>query len=213
MASTTQKNYVIEHMEPEMGNWSALEYIAIAKETADIGSRFYLTSLQQKLSNSLPENLQVHIDGERLITTTTEVSSLDGLTSNRVCLLDPQAKEELSPEDGESFDWFVFGGILGDDPPRDRTADLRKYGYKGRNLGKIQMTTDTAARVTRMVVQGKQTLQQILYIDYPELRIDKNETTQMPFRYVKDENGQPVMPEGMIDLIKKDADKSLDDLL
>jgi ribosome biogenesis SPOUT family RNA methylase Rps3 len=35
----------------------------------------------------------------------------------------------------------------------------------------------------------------------------------MPFRYVADEKtGMPVMPEGMLELIKKDADKSLDDL-
>lgn len=33
--------------------------------------------------------------------------------SKRVCLLDPQAKEELRPEDGEVFDVFLFGGILG----------------------------------------------------------------------------------------------------
>ena len=34
----------------------------------------------------------------------------------------------------------------------------------------------------------------------------------MPFRYVADRNGDPIMPEGMVDLIKADADKSLDDL-
>ena len=29
---------------------------------------------------------------------------------DRVCLLDPKAEKELSPEDGEgTFDWFLFG--------------------------------------------------------------------------------------------------------
>ena len=32
---------------------------------------------------------------------------------NKVCLLDPKAELELSPSDGEVFDWFLFGGILG----------------------------------------------------------------------------------------------------
>lgn len=32
---------------------------------------------------------------------------------SRVCLLDPSATKELSPEDGETFDVFLFGGILG----------------------------------------------------------------------------------------------------
>jgi len=53
----------------------------------------------------------------------------------------------------------------------------------------------------------------IPYIDNPDLKINKNESTQMPFRYVKGEDGQPIMPQGMIDLIIKDSEKSLDDLL
>jgi ribosome biogenesis SPOUT family RNA methylase Rps3 len=42
----------------------------------------------------------------------------------------------------------------------------------------------------RIVPLGK-----IPYVDYPELHINKNESTEMPFRYVKGENGQIVMPE------------------
>ncbi len=37
----------------------------------------------------------------------------------------------------------------------DRTSELRKKGFEGRRLGPVQMTTDTAVRVTRLVVQGK----------------------------------------------------------
>lgn len=37
----------------------------------------------------------------------------------------------------------------------DRTGELRKLGFSGRRLGTEQMTTDTAARVTRLVIQGK----------------------------------------------------------
>ena len=56
-------------------------------------------------------------------------------------------------------------------------------------------------------------LDKIQYIDHPELKIDEHESTQMPFRYVKDRNGKPVMPEGMMDLIKKDSEKGFGDLL
>ena len=38
-------------------------------------------------------------------------------------------------------------------------------------------------------------LDRISYIDHPELVINKHESTQMPFRYVKDKNGKPVMPQ------------------
>lgn len=48
---------------------------------------------------------------------------------------------------------FLYGGILGDDPPRDRTGELRKLGFEGRHLGATQMTTDTAVKVTKMVVE------------------------------------------------------------
>lgn len=37
----------------------------------------------------------------------------------------------------------------------DRTSELRKKGFEGRRLGPKQMTTDTAVRVTRIVVQDK----------------------------------------------------------
>ena len=71
----------------------------------------------------------------------------------RVCLLDPKATKILSPSDADLFDCFLYGGILGDDPPRDRTAELRKLGFEGRHLGEKQMTTDTAVGVTKMVVE------------------------------------------------------------
>jgi ribosome biogenesis SPOUT family RNA methylase Rps3 len=75
------------------------------------------------------------------------------------------------------------------------------------------MTTDTAVRVTRICVQDKGTsliaveisarckvltkpvpVDKIPYVDHPELKINKHESTQMPFRYVKSEDGQPIMP-------------------
>lgn len=49
-------------------------------------------------------------------------------------------------------------------------------------------------------------------MDYPELKLDEHESTEMPFRYVASKDGQPIMPAGMIDLIKADADKGFDDL-
>jgi ribosome biogenesis SPOUT family RNA methylase Rps3 len=39
---------------------------------------------------------------------------------SKVCLLDPSAKVELSPADGDNFEVFLFGGILGANPLVDR---------------------------------------------------------------------------------------------
>jgi ribosome biogenesis SPOUT family RNA methylase Rps3 len=57
------------------------------------------------------------------------------------------------------------------------------------------MTTDTAVRVTRLVVEDGRELDAIAFVDNPELRLDRHESTEMPFRYVKGEDGGPVMPE------------------
>ena len=40
----------------------------------------------------------------------------------------------------------------GDDPPRDRTGELRVMGFPTRRLGPVQMTTDTALGVSKRIV-------------------------------------------------------------
>jgi ribosome biogenesis SPOUT family RNA methylase Rps3 len=42
-----------------------------------------------------------------------------------ICLLDMRGKSDLSSNDRHMLKVFVFGGILGDHPPRDRTKALR----------------------------------------------------------------------------------------
>lgn len=99
-------------MEPEIGAWSTLEYVAISAECAATGSAFYLTSVPASLAGDLPEPLLRHLDCP-LKVTSTEVTCLPGIDSQRVCLLDPHAETELAPGDAGLFDCFVFGGILG----------------------------------------------------------------------------------------------------
>ncbi|PHH69393.1 hypothetical protein CDD82_7788 [Ophiocordyceps australis] len=199
--------FIVEHLDEELGPWSELEYAAIATETRQAGALFILSSL--------PSAFQVPaaLAGNDAFTAERRgVEEIYSADKSRVCLLDPAADKDLSPQDGNSFDAFLFGGILGDDPPRDRTSELRKKGFEGRRLGPKQMTTDTAVRVTRMVVQDKIALDKIPYLDFPELKFNQHESTEMPFRYVADANGHPVMPQGMKELIQKDADKAVDDL-
>ncbi|KAG0005584.1 hypothetical protein BGZ65_010741 [Modicella reniformis] len=173
----------------------------------------------------------------------------DRIPHNKVCLLDPASPTVLCPEDGDQFDFYLFGGILGDDPPRDRTSELRKLGFVTRHLGPVQMTTDTAVNVTRIVVEERVPLDQIPFIDHPEIKLRKGETVTMPFRYIvkqpissasisstpegtttttstttvvtdetvgntkkarKPKQPEPLLPPGMIELLKKDNDTALD---
>lgn len=39
------------------------------------------------------------------------------------------------------------------------------------------------------------TLNMVPYVDHPELKFNDKESTQMPFRYVTDKDGKPIMPE------------------
>ena len=38
-------------------------------------------------------------------------------------------------------------------------------------------------------------LDRVPYDDFPELKFNDNESTEMPFRYVKGNDGKPIMPE------------------
>ncbi|OOO12271.1 SAM-dependent RNA methyltransferase [Aspergillus oryzae] len=199
--STKQVTIVVEHLDPELGAWSALEYGCIARESHKAGSKFLLSSVPTTLQ--MPEDLAAT---EGLKVEHRSIEEIFADRKSKICLLDPAAQAELSPADGEIFEVFLFGGIL------DRTSELRKKGYVGRRLGPKQMTTDTAVRVTRMVVHEKVPLEKIQYVDYPEILINEHERTEMPFRYVRGDDGQPIMPQGMVDLIKEGADQGIGDL-
>jgi ribosome biogenesis SPOUT family RNA methylase Rps3 len=110
MSSSTPipKTFIVEHLDPELEEWSSLEYASIATESVSAGCKFFLTSVPKELV--LPQRLQ-NLPGLNV-----EHRSVEEIYQNektRVCLLDPAAKKELSPEDGEMFDIFLFGGILG----------------------------------------------------------------------------------------------------
>ncbi|KAK6458621.1 SAM-dependent RNA methyltransferase [Scheffersomyces xylosifermentans] len=202
--------YIIEHMEEGFSEWVILEYTQIIKEVGK--ENLVLTSLPAETTEKdIPKRL---LD-LGLQWTTKECVNIDGgLDKNRVCLLDPAATEELATTDAEKFDYFVFGGILGSHPRIDRTGLLReKYGFAGRRLGALQMTTDTAIRTTQRIIEDQVKFEDIKFLDYPEIRYNKYESTEMPFRYIVDENGEPILPVGMLDLIKHDAEQSIDDLL
>jgi len=150
--------------------------------------------------------MEAHKDG---VLTLIDKSN-NSIAMDRVCLLDPKAEQELRPEDGDGrFQWFLFGGILGDDPPRDRTSQLRVMGFPCRHLGSVQMTTDTALGVTKTVVDDKIPLSEIPYIDFPTISFSTKESVEMPFRYIK-RDGHPILPLGMKELLCKDLNNSID---
>ena len=106
MAST--KTYIVEHLDPELGTWSEFESLAIARESQENGARFFLSSPPAEFK--VPEALSTI---PAFTAETRGVEELYASDKSRVCLLDPAAASDLSPEDGDRFDVFLFGGILG----------------------------------------------------------------------------------------------------
>ena len=107
-SSGPHKTYIVEHLDPELGPWSTLEYLAISQESAQAQAAFCLSSVPKSLI--IPSALR---DTKGLAVTHEGVEERFTNDKDRVCLLDPAAKEELTPEHGDRFDVFLFGGILG----------------------------------------------------------------------------------------------------
>jgi ribosome biogenesis SPOUT family RNA methylase Rps3 len=140
---------------------------------------------------------------------TESVSDWDEEMKRKVLLLDPNAEVELSPNDAESYEYLLFGGILGDIPSQDRTSFLRAMGFTTRHLGPIQMTTDTAVLVSQQVLENRLPLSEINYIDSPEIMLSKKESVIMEgFRYIV-KDGKPILPPGMIQHLKETNNESL----
>ncbi|RXW15306.1 hypothetical protein EST38_g10548 [Candolleomyces aberdarensis] len=218
-------NYVIEHMEEDeetskaIPPWVELEY-AHMRTLAGPYSQVHFTHLSKASSDSLDAAF-AKSDTEAAASSgkakaichsagVLELMKERGVPLSKVCLLDPKAEKVLSPEDGDGeFEWFLFGGILGDDPPRDRTSELRVLGFPNRHLGPVQMTTDTALGVTKLVVQDKKRLDEIPYVEFPTIHFNSKESVEMPFRYIAN-GSEPLLPPGMKELLHEDLNKSFD---
>lgn len=90
-----------------------------------------------------------------------------------------RAEKELCHEDAKTIKFVVFGGILGDHPPQDRAKEFRESNFKQiRNLGKTQMTTDTAVLVSCEIMELGMSIGSMSFLKDPEVPTDSN---VMPF--------------------------------
>src|SRR5690348_5281334 len=92
--------FVVEHLDPELGPWSALEYKTIAHESRGAGCDFILSSVP----TSLLQSHELQQLGANARSDAVEVYFAD--SKDKICLLDPAASQELEPADGQTFDVF-----------------------------------------------------------------------------------------------------------
>lgn len=101
---TKDMKFIIEHMEPEIEDWVRIEYEHILHWVGK--GNLILSHVDANLIKDLPPSI-----ARDAVCTTETVQTLD-IDQSKVLLLDPSAPQALSPEDGEHFDYLLFGGIL-----------------------------------------------------------------------------------------------------
>lgn len=216
--------FIIEHLEPFLSKWCLIEYENISK---------YVGKENLIITNLPPE------DHKKLKHLASELQEDSVLTMqlNNTCLLEPQTPKILKPKD--SFDYFIFGGILGDYPEQGRTEKYltsklntsKLIKPTTRNLGKKQMSTDTAVLVTKIIAVDKTPFNKIPFIDEPKIVLkqgfvgtkvsrstakrgtaqpseNQKEYTEeiiLPYRYIK-ENNKPKIAKKLLDYLRDKDD-------
>jgi ribosome biogenesis SPOUT family RNA methylase Rps3 len=187
----TKKTFIIEHLEPKLWSWCLIEYEHISETVGK--ENLWFTNIKNKL------------DGKKLSSLGKVFKeSITKMNLPNLCVLDPEAKETLSPKSATDFEYFLFGGILGDYPPKKRTQDeLTKFikNPKTFNIGKEQMSTDNAVYVVNQIIKGKN-FKDLKFKDGVEVEINDIESVELPFRYTL-VNGKPFMSPKIVEYLKK----------
>ena len=95
-----------------------------------------------------------------------------GGVQERVCFMDMRGESKLQPADAAQFQFVIFGGILGDHPPRDKAKEFRSNFSNVRSLGPTQMTTDTALLVCREILEEGKNIESLKFIEEPLIPTD-----------------------------------------
>lgn len=183
--------YVIEHLESRVWRWCEIEY----KSISEIVGRENLWFTNVKNGSKILENYGKVFK--------ESVSKL-GLDLKKVCVLDPASNVALKTTDKNEFEYYVFGGILGDYPPRERTrVELTPFlkGAGVRNIGKEQFSTDNAVYIVSEILNGK-SMNDFKFQDEIEVEIKDGESVMLPYRYPLI-NGKPRMSQELVTYLKR----------
>ena len=183
--------YTIEHMDEEMYDWCVIEYRHISNT---VGKDSLIITNVKKGADKIKTFCTAY---------SKSIAELE-LEKKKICVLDMDAKQELRTEDRRKFDYFVFGGILGDNPPQKRTQKLiQKLGKpETRNLGKKQISTDGAILAAKMILEDGKKLEQIK-IEAITIKTGKDEEVTLPCCYVIQDRKPSIAPE-LVKLLKQE---------
>jgi ribosome biogenesis SPOUT family RNA methylase Rps3 len=188
-----QPIYIIEHLEPELFEWCLIEYEHIS-EVVGLSNLWFTNIKNSKDKKKLEKFGKVYSESVKDL--------IEDLKLFNICVLDPESNQILEPSD--SFEYYIFGGILGDYPPKKRTQEELTSFVKNcevRNIGKEQMSTDNAVFSVKQIVSGKQ-FKKLKFKDGISVEINEFENVDLPYRYNL-VNGKPFISKKIKEYLKK----------
>ncbi|MEM3578396.1 MAG: SAM-dependent methyltransferase [Candidatus Bathyarchaeia archaeon] len=183
-------NFVIEHLEPEIGTWLNIEYIYASEIVGK--SRLMFTNVKDEGDKAKLSSLG----------TVKEQSFAEIYSPNEIVILDPKANSKLKSEDLACKKAVVIGGILGDSPPKGRTKLLmtsRLQGAVARNIGRGQFAIDGAVYVAKLVSEGFR-LEEIPVKKGLTIKLGERHSIYLPYTYPL-KNGKPLIHRALIEYL------------
>jgi len=121
-------------------------------------------------------------------------------------ILDHQAEKKLTRAELFTHRYVIVGGILGYDKPVGRTKQYitSRFNPKKnitRNLGKTQMTIDSAVFVARALLLGSP-LDEVEVTSEVEIKWDEVHSTLLPYGYPLID-GNVIITPGLLEILKK----------
>jgi len=184
--------YVIEHLEPEVGEWLLIEYTS----ASEIVGKEHLLFTNVKNRKDAKVLSRLGMIEQRSF---TEI-----FKPQQVIILDPKAAIQLKPEDFTGKTAVVIGGILGDQPPQARTQKLLSTHLANAtisNLGKGQFTIDGAAYMAKLVSEGRR-LAQIPVRNALTIKISENHFIRVPYAFPL-KNGKPLVHKALLEYLRE----------
>jgi ribosome biogenesis SPOUT family RNA methylase Rps3 len=180
----TRKIFIIEHLEKKLFEWCLIEYENISKilksgKNKNNKNDLWFTNIKninKKDRQKLKRFGRVFRES---------VKRLD-INNSEICVLDPEASKTLNPNECDNFRYFIFGGILGDYPPKKRTKkELTRFfpNSSVRNIGKEQMSTDNAVYTVQQIIKKGKKLNELKFVDGITIEINEFESVDLPYLY------------------------------
>ncbi|BFH73793.1 hypothetical protein SJAV_17370 [Sulfurisphaera javensis] len=170
-------------------------------EHLDVLSKWILAEYKHSYEIAKNEKVDLLITGVKIEgLPSTEKRFYEIFNPENVIILDPQAEEELKPND--KAEAIIIGGILGDHPLRGRTKTLLSDIFpkaKKRNIGKLQFPIDGALYVAIQIMKGKRLSEIPIVFGLSIITNFKGleEEIYLPFAYPL-VNGSPLISEEVI---------------